>query len=317
LKGARKYDRCWLGVAAKVITAGMVASTSGHAQAPSELLSEADRLADQGNWFRAAPLYAKAEKEFQRAGDRRNELYAKFGRLHGDTEAGLYRATRAQVVLDLTDPLVEGDPQLKIHALALLGTIDLNLDTAAAGDDWRKLLAVATAAGDRKWQNRANGYLGLVAGLNGNIGAAGGALYQAVMKAEQLGDASGEIYFATWIANGMAVNNMADRAVQLLDRVEELARKSGFSEMPLQFSIAKVRALMQLSEPQKVRGREEGKKLLASTLDLARKNGVSGAETELLMPVGKSTRDGGLPSTISANIRSIHFIGAYGARRAS
>lgn len=35
------------------------------------------------------------------------------------------------------------------------------------------------------------------------------------------------------------------------------------------------------------------------------------------MPVGKSTKDGGLPSMISANIRSIHFIGAYGARRTS
>jgi CHAT domain-containing protein len=192
-----------------------------------------------------------------------------------------------QVVRDLTDPLVQGDAQLKIKALALLGTIDLNLDTAAAGDDWRQLLAVATAAGDRKWQNRANGYLGLVAGLSGNIGAAGGALYQAVMKAEQLGDASGEIYFATWLANGMAVNNMADRAVQLLDRVEELARKSGFSEMPLQFSIAKVRVLLQLPEPQKARGREEGKKLLASTLELARTNHVSGAETELLSQAGQ------------------------------
>jgi hypothetical protein len=106
-----------------VIAAGMVACASGHAQTPSELLSEADRLADQGNWFRAAPLYAKAEKEFQRAGDRRNELYAKFGRLHGDTEAGLYRATRAQVVLDLTDPLVEGDLQLKIRAFALLAQV--------------------------------------------------------------------------------------------------------------------------------------------------------------------------------------------------
>jgi len=285
LKVGRK--RRWLVVAARMIAAGMVTSASAHAQTPTELLSQADRLANQGDWFRAAPLYAKAEKEFQGAGNRRNELYAKFGRLHGDTEAGLYRATRARVVLDLTDPLVEGDPQLKIRALALLGTIDLNLDTAAAGDDWRQLLAVATATGDRKWQNRANGYLGLVAGLSGNIGAAGSALYQAVMKAEQLGDASGEIYFATWLANGMAVNNMADRAVQLLDRVEELARKNGFSEMPLQFSIAKVRALMQLPEPQKARGREEGKKLLASTLELARKNHVSGAETELLSQAGQ------------------------------
>jgi len=285
LKGARKWR--WLVVAAKMMAASLVACTCGHGQTPSELLSQADRLADHGDWFRAAPLYAKAEKEFQRSGDHRNELYAKFGRLHGDTEAGLYRATRAQAVLDLTDPLVEGDPQLKIRGLALLGTIDLNLDTAAAGDDWRQLLAVATAAGDRKWQNRANGYLGLVAGLSGNIGAAGGALYQAVMKAEQLGDASGEIYFATWLANGMAVNNMADRAVQLLDRVEELARKSGFSEMPLQFSIAKVRVLLQLPEPQKARGREEGKKLLASTLELARRNHVSGAEAELISQAGQ------------------------------
>ena len=287
LQGVRKCDRRRLGVAAKMIAAGMTVFSSGYAQTPSELLSQADRLADHGNWFRAAPLYAKAEKEFQRTGDRRSELYAKVGRLHGDTGARLYRATRAQVVLDLTDPLVEGDPQLKIRALALLGTIDLNLNTAAAGDDWRQLLAVATAAGDRKWQNRANGYLGLVAGLSGNIGAAGGALYQAVMKAEQLGDASGEIYFATWIANGMAVNNMADRAVQLLDRVEELARKNGFSEMPLQFSIAKVRVLLQLPEPQRARGREEGKKLLTSTLDLARSNGVRGAETELLSQAGQ------------------------------
>ena len=264
-----------------------MASTCGLAQTPIELLSQADRVADQGNWFRAAPLYAKAEKEFQRGGDRRNELYAKFGRLHWEAESGSYRATRAQVVRSITDPLLEGDPQLKIRALALLGNIDLNLDTAAAGDDWRQLLAVATAAGDRKWQNRANGELGLVAGLSGNIGAAGAALYQAVMKAEQLGDISGDVSFATWLANGMSVNGMADRASQLLDRVEELARKSGYSELPLQFSIAKVRALLQLPEPQRARGREEAKKLLASTLDSARRNGVRGAETELLNQAGQ------------------------------
>src|ERR1017187_5767544 len=101
----------------------MVACASGQAQTPSELLSEADRLADQGNWFRAAPLYARAEKEFQRAGDRRNELYAKFGRLHREAESGSYRTTRALVVRNITDPLVEGDPHLKIQALALLGNI--------------------------------------------------------------------------------------------------------------------------------------------------------------------------------------------------
>jgi CHAT domain-containing protein len=256
-------------------------------QTGSELLAQADRLAEQGNWFRAAPLYTKAEGEFRRASDRRNELFAKFGRLRGETECGSYKAARLQVVGDLADPVVDHDPQLKIRALALLGTIDLNLDTVAAADDWKKLLAVATVAGDAKWQNRAHAQLGMVAGLNGNIGAAGVELYKAIMKAEQLGDTSGEIYFATWLANGMAINNMADRAVQLLARAEELARKSGFAEMPLQFSIAKVRALSQLPEPQRARGREEAKTLLAATLDLARKNHVAGAETELLSQAGQ------------------------------
>jgi len=241
-----KFDRPWLRTAAQVIAAGIMAASSGQAQTPNELLSQADRLAEQGIWFKATPLYARAEKEFEQAGDRRNEPRARFGRLHWEAESGSYRATRDQVVRDMTDLVVEGDPQLKIQGLALLGNIDLNLDTAAAGGDWRELLAVATAAGDRKWQNRANGELGLVAGLKGNIGAAGAALYQAVTKAELLGDIPGEVSFATWLANGMSVNGMADRAEQLLNRVEELARKYHYSEMPLQFSIARVRALLEL-----------------------------------------------------------------------
>jgi len=126
LYGVRKRDQPWLWITVQMVTAGILASTAGHAQTPSELLSQTARHAEQGNWFRAAPLYAKAEKEFHRAGDRRNELHAKFGRLHGDAESGSYRATRAQVVRDITDPLVEGDPQLKIQALALLGNIDLS-----------------------------------------------------------------------------------------------------------------------------------------------------------------------------------------------
>jgi hypothetical protein len=163
----------------------------------------------------------------------------------------------------MADLTVQADPQLKILALALLGTIDLNLDTAAAREDWTQLLSVATNAGDPKWQNRANAELGLVAGPGGNIGAAGTALYQAIMKAEQLGDVQGEISFATWLANGMSINDMADRALQLLERAAELARKNGYSEMPLEFSIAKVRALVQLPEPQREHGREDAKKMLA------------------------------------------------------
>jgi len=127
----------------------------------------------------------------------------------------------------------------------------------------------------------------VVAGFSGDVGAAGAALYQATLKAAHSGDVSGEVHFATWLANGLSVNGMADRAVQLLNYITELARKSGYSEMPLQLSIAKVRALSLLPEPQRARGRDEAKKLISITLETARKNTVMGAQTELLNQAGQ------------------------------
>src|SRR5581483_1125084 len=100
-------------------------------------------------------------------------------------------------------------------------------------DDWTRVREIAVKSGDQKWENRAKGQLGLVAGVSGNIGAAGMALYSAMAKAEQLGDALAYLHFATWLANGMAVNGMADRAIGILDRADEFARKHGFHELPL------------------------------------------------------------------------------------
>jgi hypothetical protein len=266
---------------------GMLASSPTHAATAEEILSQADHFGDQSNWFSAAPLYARAEAEFRNAGDHRREIYARLGRLHRDLEAGAYTSVRVEVEKELAEPLVQSDPQLKIRALALLGNIDMNINTAAAIEDWKQVLATATEAKDPKWQNRANGQLGLAAGVNGDIGAAGVALYGAISKAEKLGDIAGHVYFATWLANGMAVHGMADRALPILDRAMELAQKSGYSEMPLQLSIAKIRTLSLLPEPRTTEGREQAKKLLPTTLAEAEKHHIVGAETELLNRAGQ------------------------------
>jgi hypothetical protein len=265
-----------------LLVLGILGLTCLYGQTGTDLLVQADHLADQGNWSKARPIYANAEAEFQRLGDRRNELFAKLGRLHGDVQAGSYRTAREEVVRTLAEPSVQNDPQLKIRALALLGNIDLNLNTGAAQEDWIAVLDTATAAGDKKWQNRANGELGLVAGVNGNTGAAAAALFQAITRAHELADVSSEVHFATWLANGMSVNGMADRALQLIDRASELARKNGYAEMPFQLTIAKIRALLLLPDPQRERGRQDAKSLLMATLEDAQKNGVLGAQTELL-----------------------------------
>jgi hypothetical protein len=93
-------------------------------------LSLPAHFADQGNWYSAGPLYAKAETEYHRTGDARNELYAKFGRLHRDVESGSYRTVRAEVTNALGSPAAQADLLLRILGLALLGSIDLNTTTS-------------------------------------------------------------------------------------------------------------------------------------------------------------------------------------------
>lgn len=267
------------------------------AQSPAELMANADQLGDRSDWRNAGPLYAKAEAEFHRTGEARNELYAKLGRLHRDLEDGSYKTVRAEVLRLLANPLTQSDPLLQIRALALLGNIDLNTNTAAAAEDWNKVLAIARKAGDQKWENRAKGELGLVAGVSGDIGSAALALYGAISKAEQLGDISAHINFATWLANGMAVHGMADQASRVVDKASDLARKNGYAEIPLQLSIAKIRALANLAEPQREQNRELANKLIIAALADAEKGHVLGAQTELLIEAGQITASrGDLPA---------------------
>ena len=126
----------------------------------------------------------------------------------------------------------------------------------------------------------------LVAGVSGDHWNGGMAFYGAISKAEQLGDVAAHINFATWLANGMAVHGMADRAVRIVDQAADLARKNGYAEIPLQLSIAKIRALANLPEPQSEQNSELANKLIATTLAEAEKRTRLGAETELLIEAG-------------------------------
>jgi CHAT domain-containing protein len=276
-------SRLWL----QAIIAATLSALCVYAQSPAELLAQADRLGDRSEWRSAGPLYAKAEAAYRSIGDVRNELYARIGRLHRDLADGSYRTVRAEVVRVLANPLAQSDIPLRIHGLALLGNIDLNTNTAAALVDWNQILALARKSGDQKWENRAEGELGLVAGVNGDMGTAAFALYSAITKADQIGDVAAHINFATWLGNGMAIHGMADRSVKVIDQAVDLARKSGYSSVPLQLSIAKIRALANLPEPQIDQSRAIAKELIATTLIQAQNEHVLGAQTELLNEAGQ------------------------------
>ena len=84
-------------------------------------------------------------------------------------------------------------------------------------------------------------------------------MFQALGTAEKLGDIPGELTLGIWLANGMSTNGMPDGALHVLERVEEAAKKGGYTEFPIQFSIAKIRALSALPKSER---RQQAKALL-------------------------------------------------------
>jgi CHAT domain-containing protein len=269
------------------LLSSLVVCTALQAQTATELLARADKLADQGDKYRAGPLYAHAEKAFRAAGNEREELYAKFGRLLSESDHGNYKSIRAQVEHDLARAPVQRDPELKIKALALKGVIDLNIDTPEAESDWRQVLDAAIAAGDIKWQNRARGELGIVAGLNGKIGEAGAALFKAIATAQKIGDVQAAINFTIWLANGMALNGMADGALKHLEKASQLAQQGGYQKTPFLLSIAELRAITNLSKSEREQRMPEARTLFKDMLQLAEDEKVAGAEIELLNQDGQ------------------------------
>src|SRR5688572_32994262 len=70
-----------IAIAAALMCAPLAAQTRPSESNPKRLIEKADRLAWLYNWYLAGPLYTEAEKLYGEAGDSRNALWAKIGRL--------------------------------------------------------------------------------------------------------------------------------------------------------------------------------------------------------------------------------------------
>ncbi len=82
---------------------------------PKAILAEANHFAFLSNSFRAAPLYAKAEQIFRERGDKRDELYAKIGRLRAEAETMSFVKLSDFIGSQLARPMVQNDPELKVE----------------------------------------------------------------------------------------------------------------------------------------------------------------------------------------------------------
>ena len=217
-------------------------------------LAEADRLAWLTNWYDALPIYSEVEQAATKAGNRRDAMYAKFGRLRGLMQVLPLPDLSEQIAADLDTPLAKQDRRLRLRALTVKGDIDLEWDVLAAERDWREVRQLARELADTGWENRANGELGMVAFLKGNTGEATRLVQQAYQTAEKSGDIGGQLRYMGTIAEGLRLAGYASLALGYADRALKFASEhpeTGFAFVAYSSKIRTLLTLKQLDEAER------------------------------------------------------------------
>ena len=244
-------------------------------------LQQADSLAWLTDWYSALPLYERAEKEALRVGDRRNAMYAKFGRLRGQMQTLPLATLSEQLGTDLHNPIAIGDPRLRLRGLTVKGDVDLDWDVQAAQRDWEQVAQIARELGDKGWQNRATGELAMVAFLKGDTGKATAMIQQALQATAASGDIGGQVRYMGAIANGLWLAGNPQLALAYADRALALAKAHPETGFPFVVYSTRALALVALNQP------DEAERFANAAMSEAQAGDRRIKQVELLMVLGQ------------------------------
>ena len=226
--------------AAILLAFGQLAPTqTGRA---ADLLDHALHLADLYNWVDAAPEFAEAEALFSSAGDRRNALYARLGRIRANIERdqrGLPEVS-SQLANELRDnSLLKADKELRMFCLIVKGDIDTEMNTGEMRSDWKQVEDLARDLRNHKWQYRALAQLGIAAFYDADLAMARTNVGNALEQATKAGDTAAQVRFLIILANGLVQTKTFDQAISYLDNATKLA--STVPDAGYQFSAQELR----------------------------------------------------------------------------
>jgi CHAT domain-containing protein len=240
-------------------------------------LTEADRLAWLTDWYSAYPLYARAERAANTAGDKRNALYAKFGRLRGEMQTLSLPDVSETIANDLDSALAQNDAALRLRGLTVKGDIDLEWDVDAAYNDWVAVQQLARQLSHDGWENRTKGELGMIAFLKGNTGDAGKLVETALQTAVKTGDVGGQLRYMGAVANGLLSAGFPQGALSFADRALAFSQQHPEAGFPFVVYSTKVMTHLRLNQP------DEAERFARAAIDQARTGDRRIKETELLL----------------------------------
>jgi CHAT domain-containing protein len=172
------------------------------------------------------------------------------------------------------------DPDLRLQLLAMRGDIEFQYDLPAAEKTWTEVRRLASSLGRRAWVARATGELGTIAFLNGEVFKGGTMVALAYAEAEMYGDVTGRAKQLTALGEGLAEFGRPADAIHFFNRALTLYEANPDMYFPFTAYLGKARLL--LATPQAA----EGRKMLVTALEKARREGMRVREARILTTLG-------------------------------
>ena len=216
---------------------------------PGRMFERALHLADLYNWSDAAPWFNQAEQLYEKRGDRRNAFYAHLGAIRSTMEQRSLPEVSEELGNELEqNPLLQSDQELRRFCLVVRGDVDAELDSEPMRRDWEAVLKLARDAGDKEWENRASGEIGLSMFLEGEVAEARQRVSRALLTAMLSGDRGAQIRYLTAIGHGLVLLGSPREAFPFLDKALKLAADTPDSGYPFMTYTAKLQGLEELGD---------------------------------------------------------------------
>jgi len=258
-------------------------STNARSQpnSPQAVLAEADRLAMLYNWPRSIPLYVEAGREFHGSNNAKGKLAARLGWIRAQAYEEPSEALADEVDADLQNPTIQRDVTLMLRCLEAKAAIEEQSNEDSSRATWEKIRDLAKRLGDRRWQARAEAELGIIAFLDGDVGAAAKTLKTALISAYLLGDMGAAIYYGSIVGNGLVEAGQPEAGIKYCDIAIQTAAQTKDMGFPFMAYEGKARGLLAL------RRNAEARQALDKAIRQAQSQNDLAAESQLLIVRGQ------------------------------
>src|SRR5207244_7340185 len=194
---------------------------------------------------------------------------------------------REELSTFLQKQTTRGDRPLLLRALVAEAFLTRDVNESKARESWERILDLAKAVGDRRWEARAKAEIGQTLYMDGNVQAATAQFRDAVLSQYVRLDWASAIYYTSMVGNGLVEAGRPETGLQYCNLVLRLASVVPDKGFPFLAYQGKARALFALNQ------NEEAEHTLRVAIAHARQDRNNFALAQLLVVAGtaEASRD--------------------------